>query len=122
MLLVGAAESFKGNPGAMLPVAYNSQTIYLFNDEEGTMDNDFLESYKIDHDVDMCAKLAIKTGGLVAMKDRKAMAETAALIWKTPSTSYSYKVGKCEKFVTPFGDLTDFSYSRTEVALDFEDY
>ena len=104
------------------PIAYNSKKIYLFNDEEEKMDTDLLESYKIDHDVDMCAKLAIKTGGLVVAKDIKAMAETAALIWKTPATSYSYKVGRCEKFATPYGDLTDFSYTRTEVASEFEDY
>lgn len=104
------------------PVAYNSKTIYLFNDEKEEMDSDFLESYKIDHDVDMCAKLAIKTGGFVVAKDKKAMAETAALIWNAPSTSYSYKVGRCEKFATPYGDLTDFSYTRTELVSEFEDY
>ena len=67
------------------------------------MGNDFLKSYKIDHDVDMCAELAFRADGLVATKDRKVMAKTACFIWLTPPTSYSYKVGKCEKFVTHLG-------------------
>ncbi len=103
------------------PVAYDNQNIYLFDDNEDSLDDDLLENYNIDHDVDMCARLAIKTGGLVVTNDKKSMLETAKLIWKTPSSSYSYKVGKCEKFVTPYGDLTDFSYTRTELATEFEE-
>ncbi len=103
------------------PVAYDNQNIYLFDDNEESLDDDLLENYNIDHDVDMCARLAIKTGGLVVTNDKKSMLETAKLIWKTPSSSYSYKVGKCEKFVTPYGDLTDFSYTRTELATEFEE-
>lgn len=104
------------------PIAYNSKTIFLFDEENQTMDSDYLESYNIDHDVDMCSRLAIKTGGYVAKKDNKAMSEIAGLIWKTPATTYSYKVGQCQKFSTPYGDLTDFAYTRTEIASDFMDY
>jgi hypothetical protein len=104
------------------PVAYNSKNIYLYNDNAATMDSDYLDSYNIDHDVDMCSRLAIKTGGYVAMKDQKAMVEIAGLLWSTPATTYSYKVGQCQRYNTPYGDLTDFTYTRTQVSSYSDDY
>ena len=35
-----------------------------------------------------------------------------------PTAKFEYKVNKCQKHDTLFGDLIDFSYSRTKIESD----
>jgi len=89
----------------------NDIFFYVDNSKRNSSEH-YLRSYKLDHDVDLCASLAIKTGGLVGVKDSESMAEVAGLVQKQSRTEY--KVDKCEKVSTEYGDFTGFSYVRNE--------
>ena len=104
-----------------IPFAYNKNKLFLYNKEENSFDNDYLDSYKINHSMDLCAKLAVKTNGMVVDSHQNTLLKSAELVLENKLNNFSYKLGKCQKIDSSYGDLTDFSYTRTEIASD-EDY
>ena len=104
-----------------IPFAYNKNKLYLYNKEENSFDNDYLDSYSINHRMDLCAKLAVKSEGMVVDANEKTLAKGAELVFENKLNKFSYKLGKCQKIDSSYGDLTDFSYTRTEIPSD-EDF
>ena len=37
---------------------------------------------------------------------------------KAEETEYEFKIKKCQKFGTSYGELTDFQYTRTKIVKD----
>jgi len=93
---------------------YDNDVFFYVDDSKRNSSEHYLRSYKLDHDVDLCTSLAIKTGGLVEAKDGESMTEVAGLVQKQSKAEYSYKADKCEKVSTEYGDFTGFSYLRNE--------
>lgn len=104
-----------------IPYAYNKNKLFLYNTEDDSFDNDYLDSYRINHQMDLCAKLAVKTEGLVIDANEHVLEKSTQLVLNNKLNKFSYKLGKCQKLDTSYGDLTDFSYTRTQIASD-EDF
>lgn len=99
------------------------QLFQYYNDDEEA-DNDDLAAFNIDHTLDMPARLAVKTGGLVLVREGKYAAHNLNLILNENPKTYTYKVGTCERLDSLYGDLTDFKYTRKEQSSNYfeEDY
>jgi hypothetical protein len=101
------------------PFGYDNENIFLINKETNEVDSDLFENYKIDHKVDLCQRLAIKTKGQVInvnkLKEANIVAKVDQEFLNAESKQHSYKIGKCQKLDTPYGDLTDFSYVKKEI-------
>ena len=99
--------------------AYDDRHVYYIT-AEGDIDRDDKDSFKIDHRLDMCARLAVKTGGkVISMAPETAVYSLELALKQIPARTY--KVGTCERLNTPIGDFTDFSYTRTSLPQEDED-
>ncbi len=104
-----------------IPFAYNKNKLFLYNKEDNSFDNDYLDSYRINHQMDLCGKLAVKTDGFVVDANKDTLKKSAELVLNNKLNNFSYKLGKCQKIDSSYGDLTNFSYTRTQIASN-EDY
>lgn len=104
-------------------IGYGYQKIFLGKDS-GEVEVDSLEGYKVEHNMDLCSRLAVKTGGAVfdvnQLKNAKVFETTIAQL-REVRPKFENKVSKCERISTPFGDMADFSYKRTRVSGDADD-
>lgn len=99
---------------------YDNNRVHYMT-EDGDFDHEPRDDFKIDHRLDLCARLAVKTGGYVIdSSNPKTDLESLKLVLKNRPAA-SYKVGTCQKLNTPIGDFTDFSFTKTEVKYE-EDY
>ena len=104
------------------PYAYDAKKVYLHDHENDESDYDFLDSVQIDHNMDMCSRLAVKTDGFVANRDLNSLVDVGKFLWTPNLPEYSYKVNQCQRLSTPYGELTDFSYSRSVISENDYDY
>jgi hypothetical protein len=101
---------------------YGYNKVFLYDSSQKTSDDDSLDNYSIDHTLDLPARLAVKTGGLVLVRSGPFMAFNLDLVKNYPK-QFTYNVGTCQRLDSVYGDLTDFKYTRTEVVnSDFSDY
>lgn len=102
----------------------NKNKVFLYDNEEDSFYDDYLDSYSINHNMDMCAKLATKTDGLVVDMRIETLIKSTEIALNHSQNKYSYKLGRCQKLETKYGDLTDFDYKKTELPSkdDEEEY
>jgi len=104
-----------------VPVGYDEENVFLYKPSEKTVETDTLDSYKIEHKADLCQRLAVKTHGNVVnlkyLREKEVMDKISEWL-EEPVAKFEYKVNKCQKLDTPYGDLLDFSYSRTKIESD----
>jgi hypothetical protein len=104
-------------------VGYDDENLFYYNNNDKKLEIEPLNSYKLEHDVDLCSRLAVKTSGSVVdikqLKEKEIMnLYTEMMQQKAEETEYEFKIKKCQKLDTSFGDLTDFQYTRTKIVKD----
>lgn len=90
----------------------NENKVFLFDREEKSFYDDYLDSYSINHNTDMCAKLATDTSGLVIDVRQETIMKSALMVLNNSPKKFSYQLGRCEKLERKSGDLTDFAYKK----------
>ena len=106
-----------------IPIGYGEEDIYLYKPSGRTVESDSLDSYKVEHTADLCQRLAVKTKGTVIDINQLSKSDVMTSFGTmfqtlTDKYDYEYKLKKCQKLDTPFGDLTDFSYSKVRIERD----
>jgi len=98
-------------------IGYGYDKIFLSKAQSTEVEVDSLEAYRIEHNQDLCNRLAVKTGGAVfnvnQLKNSKIF-ESAINKLRDLRPAYENKLEKCERISTPFGDMADFAYKRVE--------
>lgn len=105
-----------------VPYGYDNKNIYLFNKDEKIADQDYLDSYSIDHKMNFCSKAAIKTNGVVldATKMNETLFPKVFQHFYFSLKKFSYKLGSCQKIDTPLGDFSMFGYKATQLESNDE--
>ena len=96
---------------------YTDDNLFLYKASDKSVDTDSLDAYKVEHKGDLCNRLAVKTEGSVfdiKYMRRADVFEKTLVKLQEKRTKYENKLEKCERVDTPFGDVDDFKYSRTE--------
>lgn len=104
---------------------YGYKHIFNYIKSEDESEKDDLSAYNIDHTLDMPARLAVKTGGLVLVREGKYAAQNLNLVLNENPKTFTYNVKTCERLDSIYGDLTDYKYTRKEVNTNgyfVEDY
>ncbi len=104
-----------------IPVGYDEENLYLYKQNEKTIDTDTLESYKIEHSADLCHRLAVKTQGSVLninYLNKNEVLDKVTEMLEEPAAKFDYKIGRCNKYDTNYGDLLDFQYTRKKIESD----
>lgn len=114
-------ENSLGNENA---IGYAHEKIFLNKVSTTEVDVDSLEGYRIEHNQDLCNRLAVRTKGAVfnieQLKNPKIF-EAAISKLREIRPNYENKLEKCERISTPFGDVADFRYKRVKNANDDND-
>lgn len=97
-------------------VGYGYNKIFLNKDQTSDVDVDSLEGYRVEHNQDLCGRLAAKTKGAVfdinQLKDSKIFQATITKLRQVRPT-FDHKIDRCERVSTPMGDMADFNFKRT---------
>lgn len=96
-------------------IGYGQDKVFLNQKGTSDVDTDSLESYRFEHRLDLCTRLATKTNGNVFNIDfiRKAeIFEQVAEKLSELASKQRSQLKSCERVDTPFGDVDDFSFRR----------
>ena len=103
---------------------YDHKKAYHYNAGSDSANSDSLVNNQIEHEADLCSRIAVKTDGSVfnikSLRQLKALALASDSL-QDLSNDYSNSLKQCEKADTEFGDIIDFSYSRTRLASADDD-
>ena len=102
-------------------VGYGNDNVFLYNEEENLVETDNLDSYKVEHQGDLCQRLAAKTDGYtfsLEYVNKAGVFEQVVAKQQESAPSFAHSVNKCVRLDTPFGDFEDFSYEQREVDQD----
>ena len=98
------------------PFAYDEEKLYSVKSNQ-EVESDSLESYKVDHKADICHRLAVKSHGMVInvnkIREPKLLAKLPEWL-DSIGKDHSIRSRVCERVDTPFGDLADFRFIKTE--------
>ena len=98
------------------PIAYDEEKLYSVKASQ-EVETDSLESYKVDHKADICHRLAVKSHGMVInlnkIRDPKLLAKLPEWL-ESVGKEHSIRSRVCERVDTPYGDLADFRFVKTE--------
>lgn len=96
-------------------VGYAYGKIFVRKVDTDEVDTDSLSAYRVEHNQDLCSRLAIRTKGGVfdvnQIKSTKIFASTMAKL-RELRPSYENTLQRCDRISTPFGDVTDFKYTK----------
>lgn len=104
--------------GSEQVVGHTSTHVLLYDNEEKSLITDGIESYSIDHKIDLCSRLASRTKGAVyniALAAQPGVLEQIAQKINEIAPKFSVHVNKCVRIETPFGDFDDFNFSRKQI-------
>ena len=100
----------------MLIFGYNNDQVFTYDVKDKKVESELADSYKIEHDGDLCQRLAVKTEGNVfnieKIREANVFRQTLRQL-KERETPFVSRIEKCERVDTPFGDVDDFVFSRT---------
>jgi hypothetical protein len=92
---------------------YNSDQVFNYDDK---VENELADSYKVEHEGDLCQRLAVKTEGNVfnieKIREANVFRQTLRQL-RERKPAFTSRIEKCERVDTPFGDVDDFVFSRT---------
>lgn len=106
-------------------IGYAHGKLFVRKVDTNEVDTDSLSAYRVEHNQDLCSRLAVKTKGAVfdinEIKTTKIFESTMAKL-RELRPSYENTLEKCERISTPFGDVTDFKYKKAvKVSSDAEE-
>jgi len=111
--MVNADEDEDDN---MLIFGYNRDQVFTYDVKEKKVENELADSFKIEHEGDLCQRLAVKTEGNVfnieKIREANVFRQTLRQL-KERKQPFVSRIEKCERVDTPFGDVDDFVFSRT---------
>jgi len=97
-------------------IGYNADNVFLHKSENDEVDSDGADAYKVEHNGDLCHRLALKTDGNVFdinyIKDPKVLQQVVKKLEET-KVNFKTTINRCERIDTSYGDIDDFSISRT---------
>lgn len=103
-------------------IGYGDNKIFQYDKDDKSINMDILSAFNIDHTLDMPARLAMKTGGLVLVR-KGEYASNNLFNELVLNKTYTSTVGTCERLDSLYGDLTDFKFTRKENrSMDEFDY
>lgn len=94
-------------------IGYGQGKVFLNQKGTSDLDTDTLESYRFEHRLDLCTRLAAKTNGNVFNIDfirKPEIFEQVAEKLSELEPNRRTKLKSCERVETPFGDVDDFSF------------
>jgi hypothetical protein len=95
---------------------YNSAQVFTYDVQAKKVENELAESYKLEHEGDLCQRLAVKTEGNVfnieKIREANVFRQTLRQL-RERKPAFTSRIEKCERVDTPFGDVDDFVFSRT---------
>lgn len=95
---------------------YGQGNVFISKKATNSVETDSDDSYSFEHKIDLCSRLAVKTKGNVFNINYIRQPQIFDQVAETLSQiapKYQEKLGTCERVDTPFGDVDDFSYTRT---------
>lgn len=105
-------------------VGYGYEKVFLNKAKTTDIDVDSLSGYRIEHNQDLCSRLAAKTSGAVfdinQLKSSKIFEATVTKL-REVRPSFENKIEKCERISTPYGDVADFKFRRIQSQPDEDD-
>lgn len=98
-----------------IPIGYSQDHTLLYKKSDKTVEIDESSSYEVEYKSDFCSRLSEKTkGGIFNLNFIRKADINFDLISKLIETIDPFEVdnARCEKIDTPFGDLTDFTFTK----------
>jgi len=98
-----------------IPIGYSQDHTLLYKKSDKTVEIDESSSYEVEYKSDFCSRLSEKTkGGIFNLNFIRKADVNFDLISKLIETIDPFEVenARCEKIDTPFGDLTDFTFTK----------
>lgn len=96
-------------------IGYGQNKVFLSQQGSLEVDEDSMESYRFEHRLDLCTRLATKTNGNVFninfIRKPQVFEQVAEKLAKLESKKTS-QLKTCERVETPFGDVDDFSFKK----------
>jgi hypothetical protein len=97
-------------------IGYNADNVFLLKPDTDEVETDGADGYKVEHKGDLCHRLALKTDGNVFdishIKDPKLFQQVVKKLEEN-KVSYKTTIKRCERLDTLYGDIDDFSITRT---------
>lgn len=97
-------------------IGYGQEKVFLTKKAATNVETDSEDSYSFEHKIDLCSRLAVKTKGNVFNINyirKQQIFDQVAESLSQIAPKYQEKLSTCERVDTPFGDIDDFSYTRT---------
>lgn len=87
----------------------------IFLKKAGQVDVDSAAGYRVEHNLDLCSRIAVKTKGAVfnvnELKSASVFEQTIKKL-REIRPNYDNQLERCERISTPFGDIADVHYRR----------
>lgn len=98
-------------------IGYGQNKVFLTQQGSSQVEAEPSESYRLEHRLDLCTRLATKTNGNVFNINfirKPQIFDQVAQILSESSSEYTSHLKTCERVETPYGDVDDFSFKRVK--------
>lgn len=98
-------------------IGYGQNKVFLAQQGSSQVEAEPSESYRLEHRLDLCTRLATKTNGNVFNINfirKPQIFDQVAQLLSESSSEYTSHLKTCERVETPYGDVDDFSFKRVK--------